>query len=120
VARAHAIGVGGAAGALAGGSIVALEAGAGSGLTIAHTLVGALTILVSRVGDHVAVKILGGRILLVGTERIDGIVNDDGGIRARKLSGRGIEITLGGIDVSEAKLANSCWGKVIELSNNSS
>eukprot|EP00128_Syssomonas_multiformis_P003452 Colp12_sorted_trinity150504_noHs@2486 len=76
VARAHAIGVTGATGSLAGRSVVALEARARAGLAVAHALVGALSVLVGGVGNHIAIQINGGRVLLGGAEGIHGIVGN--------------------------------------------
>jgi hypothetical protein len=107
VARAHAVGVGGAAGTLTGRTVVAFKAGAGAGLAVANTLVGALAVLVGRVGDDIAVKILGSRVLLGGSEWVNSVIHNNGVIGARKLARGSIQISLGGIHVSKTELAYS-------------
>jgi hypothetical protein len=80
VAGAHTVGVRGAAGALASRAVVSLETSASAGLAITDTLVRALTILVSGVGQNVAVQILSSRVTLGSSEGVHGIICDDGGI----------------------------------------
>jgi hypothetical protein len=107
VARADTVTGVGARSTLAARALVSLEATASSGGTVADTLVGALHVVMGSVGTDGLIRVSHGRELLGGSVRIDGIVDDDISTGARKRRTRGIQISLGGIDVSQTKLADT-------------
>mmetsp|Transcript_12897 Transcript_12897/g.22627 ORF Transcript_12897/g.22627 Transcript_12897/m.22627 type:complete len:645 (-) Transcript_12897:80-2014(-) len=107
VTRAHAVGVGGAAGSLACRAVITFKARAVAGLAVAHALVGALSVLVGGVGQDIAVQIHSGRVLLSSTERIHSVVGNNRATGAGEGTSRRIKISLGGVNVGKTELANS-------------
>jgi hypothetical protein len=100
---------GGARLALAGRAVIAIEAGASTSRAVADALVGALHVTVGSVGKSYTVSVLHARELLLSAVRIDGIVGNNSNTGTSQGSARSVKITLGGIDVSDAKLANACY-----------
>jgi hypothetical protein len=97
----------GAGSSLTSRSLVTLEALASTTLTVANTLVGALHVVMSSVGQHIAGRVHHIGELLRGSVRVHLAVhyNIDGGASQRS-RGR-IQITLGGINVGHAELTDT-------------
>jgi hypothetical protein len=105
VARAG-VGEARARGSLTGDAVIAVEAVALTSRTIASALVRALHVVVSGVVQLVQVSVLHLRELLGGAVRVDVVVLNNDVIGASQGT-RAVQVALGSIDVSQAKLANA-------------
>mmetsp|Transcript_31584 Transcript_31584/g.68881 ORF Transcript_31584/g.68881 Transcript_31584/m.68881 type:complete len:689 (-) Transcript_31584:42-2108(-) len=112
VAGAH-IGVSGAGGALAGRAVVPGEALALARVTVARALVGALHVVMGRVGHLAEIGVAALGELLGSAVGVVERVLSDGQIGAGDISAH-VQISLGGVDVGEAELADAL-GAVVGL-----
>ena len=92
-----------AARALAGRTIVALEAVALTSLAVADTLVGALHVIVRRVRPNIILSVSHVGELFLSTERIHvGVLKHELRRPAKRVRGT-VQVTLGSVDMSQAK-----------------